>query len=523
LLDLVPGDFGLCLSVRDLRGQHARLLESRWFAAFRASEAGQALFAAPELTRLARQEKELGKVFDVDWPTLRDDILGDELVLAHRPPPPGKADDEQGIVLLRARQPELMARLIQRLNELQRGSGELKSVDSVAYKGRTYHKRNDRGKELFYLLEGPLLAVTGKEAVMHSIIDQLQQPPAEGSLWRQRFRRAGADQAFVALGANPRLLDANLAAKSNEAAFLQALEAIFVVLQPGDEALELRLSVQATPEQLPSWLRAVLLEAPAAAHVWQYFPTEAVVALVGHTNFGEALTTVMEMTPPSKREQLAEAAQRSLGAITGLDFFKDILPNVGPDWGVCVLPARQPQDVPLVLAALAVQPGARTAAVDQALLRALQLVAGLAVLDYNKNHPDAMRQLTVLQDKVEVRYLQCERLFPPGLQPAYALKDGYLLLASAPDAILQFRRAAAPAAKDTPLLRISAHGLAALLRERREQIVARLTQQQRHTSAEAQQNLAKLTEFLDLFDRLELSRRAAAGQADWVLRVYPRK
>lgn len=518
LVDLVPPDFGLCLVVRDLRSQHDRLLKSGWFAALRATALGEAVFSSADVTKLLRTEAELQKVLGVDWATFRDDVLGDEVALAYRP---ASADsEEEGLLLLRARRPELLARLIERLNDIQRANGELRSLVSVKYKDTVYHKRDDRGKQLFYLLDGPLLAVAARESMLPALIDRRQQA-GETSVWRRRFTKAGAERAFVTLAANPRVLHPPQRSSDSLPPYWQALEAIFVILQPA-EAVEIRLNVQASPEQLPSWLRSALLEAPAPSAAWQHFPTDAILTLAGRTNFADTLATVTEMTPPAKRAHLSDAAQRSVGAVTGLDFFKDILPNVGPDWGICILPPSAADPLPLGLIALAVRPGGGAVAVDQALLRSLQLFAGLAVLDYNKNHPDAMRQQTTVQDKIEVRYLESAKLFPPGLQPAYALKDGYLLLASSPQAILRFRAGSAAAPQgDTPLLRLSTRSLAEVLRQRREQVAAKLVHKQHLSAAQAQQQLARFLEVLDLFERVEISGRPATGHADWVLRIYP--
>ena len=43
-----------------------------------------------------------------------------------------------------------------------------------------------------------------------------------------------------------------------------------------------------------------------------------------------------------------------------------------------------------------------------------------------------------LNDKVEIKYLANDKAYPPGLQPAFALKGGYLVLASSPEAIRRF-------------------------------------------------------------------------------------
>jgi len=50
--------------------------------------------------------------------------------------------------------------------------------------------------------------------------------------------------------------------------------------------------------------------------------------------------------------------------------------------------------------------------------------AAIVVGDYNTKNPDKLLQLqSVMQDKVRVKYLRNDKAFPPGFQPAYALKD----------------------------------------------------------------------------------------------------
>jgi hypothetical protein len=525
LIELVPDDFGLCLRVRDLRGQHERLVKSAWYQAFSTSALGHALFEAPELRPLLRAQRMLKAALGVDWATLRDGILGSEVVLAYRPGAPGKADDERGVILLWAPEPKLLGRLVDQLNEVQRKSGALRALESQTYLGKVYQRRNERDKDHFYYLDGALLAVAGKEETIRAIIEKYQRAQPAASPWTARFRRAGADTAFATLCVNPRVLELSparlLKAGRGLPSFWQALEALFITVHPG-AALEVRLSVQADPAQLPLWLRHAFLETSPPSTLWQHFPAQAIATIAARTNFAEALATALEMTPPDKRAPLVEGAQRSLGAITGLDFFTDILPNVGPDWGVCLLPAADPQQLPQLVAALAVRPGTQAVAVDQALFKAVSLVAGLVVLDYNKNHPDALRLETVLQEKVEVRYLQGAKFFPPGVQPAFALKEGFLLFATSPQALEKFRPAATKLAPgEAPLVRLSAPGLANLLRQRRAQIVAKLSQNQHVPPAAAQQSLTNFAEFLELFDRASLSHHAEAGQATWLLRISP--
>lgn len=113
---------------------------------------------------------------------------------------------------------------------------------------------------------------------------------------------------------------------------------------------------------------------------------------------------------------------------------------------------------------------------DRTLLDGLNLFAMLAVFGYNQDHPDKMSLKATVQDQVEVRSLVNDALFPPGLQPSYGVKAGYLLLGSGPEVIRRFP--AAPAVKappvaaqeETPILRGSLREAANFLKDRHEQI-----------------------------------------------------
>lgn len=529
LVRLLPDDFALALVMRDLRGQSRRWEASPWLAAFRKTAPGRALFEAPELSELRKIERELKRTFDVDWPALRDDVFGDEVALAFRPGAPGQSDDE-GLLLIRSRRPELLARLVERLNEVQRKSGELKGLHGLKYQGFSYQRREvagkQRDKDHYYLQRDGLFAVAGREVTLRGVIDRLQKPPAADAGWAAKFHKAGAARAFLTLCVNPAALQPDFVKgpQKNEAArgYWRALDAAFLTLDVGD-AFELRLAVQAQTAKLPAWMRSMFRTTPPPSALWQRFPEQAVVAIASRTNFAESVTAFAEMLPPPQRTQLREGLQRSLGAITGLDVFKDVLPNLGPDWGVCVLPPAAGQTDPQMLAAIAVRPGKESAPVDKALYRALNLFAGLAVLDHNKNQTEPIRLQTIRQGEVEVKYLAGGKTFPPGFQPAYALKDGYLVFASAPEAIARFRPQQTKSALrgETPVVRLAPRTLAHLLGARREQVLRSLTQKQQMTRAQAERTLSNLIEVLGTLERVVVSQRGGAEQVELILRVQP--
>src|SRR6266851_1304220 len=180
LLRYVPEDVAFCLVVQDLRGHSADLASSPFVKSLKDTPIGVGLAASPDLEKLFDADKFLKATLKVDAEKLRDEILGDALVFAYRPGPADKPEAEQGLMLLRARDPKLLAELIDRFNELQRQSGELKELETLTHKDVTYYRRVDGNKaSTYYLLRGPVLAFTSQEAMLREAIDREAKGPAE--------------------------------------------------------------------------------------------------------------------------------------------------------------------------------------------------------------------------------------------------------------------------------------------------------------------------------------------------------
>jgi len=127
------------------------------------------------------------------------------------------------------------------------------------------------------------------------------------------------------------------------------------------------------------------------------------------------------------------------------------------------------------------------------------------------------------QDKVEVKFLAHDQLFLPGLQPAFALKESYLLFASSPDAVRRFAAAGASqradASAEVPLLRLSIRELRRFLHERRDLLSSYAAEMHSLTRQEAADRLGNLIAALEFFDRLELRQGFGSGRATWLLRL----
>src|SRR5712691_7819433 len=196
LLRLVPEDVGFCLVVQDLRTHSAAFLQSPFFR--RLSETGFGPAGAPELAKLADVEKEFKKHLNLDWARLRDDVFGDAVVFAYRPGPPGKPDAEQGLVLVRARDAKLLADLVERLNTLQKSSGDLKEVEEREHQGLKYVRRVEKKQESFYYLKGPVLACSSQEKTLRQAIelDQTASVNEEPPIARQ-MRLLGVERGLA--------------------------------------------------------------------------------------------------------------------------------------------------------------------------------------------------------------------------------------------------------------------------------------------------------------------------------------
>ncbi len=534
LLRLVSDDVGFCLVVQDLRGHVNQLLQSPFVAKWRTSPIGEAVAKAREIQKLEGVEEYFRTHFQIDWTTLRDDIIGDAVVLAYWPGPEGKPDQDQGVALVRAGNAQTLAALMARLNQAQ-AETQVRKHEDVEY---VYWSKGQ--SPTFYYLHGPLLAITQKEEALWRIMDRdrLAPPTAEPAV-TAHLRRLGVENALAALWINPRAFEPEIQRKAAQAngpeafvlktvlTYWQALDgiALYGTLQKAD--LELGMVIQARPERLPAAAQRLLVQEIRPSDLWRYFPENALLAVAGRVDAVAVAELVGSFLPGEVRATVREAIDRGPGAVLGKrDVVGEVLPCVGPDWGFCVLapPATEDVWVPSVLAALRIQPGNKGVRLDQAALQALNTLSIAAVISYNAGHKDLITLQAEMQDKVQVNYLANEKLFLPGFGPAYALKDGYLVVASSPAAIRSFRAAPAPAAgstKEILLLRMALGEVRRYLKDRATALAPFLAEKSQVPADEVRRHLNGLVNALDLLDRLEVCQRAAGAQVALILRIRP--
>jgi hypothetical protein len=538
VLRLVPPDVSFCLVVQDLRGHSEAVLASPFARKLADSSFGKRLVAAPEWQKLAEVNAQLRQNLGITWTELRDDILGDVIVAAYRAGPADKPQDEEGLFLLRARDARRLGELIDRLNDGQQKSGDVTELEPRKHNGQTYYHRVEKKGENYYYLRGPVLVFATRESILRQAIDLDQAAVAGEPPVARELRRLGADKDLAALWINPRAFEAELQRKAEAArggdarvlkslrAYWKAVDGVVFTAAVHQDDVEFGLTLGVKEDQLLPGGRRFFAGAVKPSRLWDRFPDNALFAVAGQVDVVGLVDMVGEFLPEDARKGIRDAVNLQAGPLfLGKDIAKEVLPNLGPDWGLCVLapPAKDKDWFPHVLGALRIQPGATKPPVDQAVLNALNSLTGFAVAGYNKEHPDSPTELKYTeQDSVPVRYFINDKQFPPGLQPAYALKDGYLVLASCPEAIRRFTANAAtlPPGGEVPLLRLSLRDWRRYVTERQEPLAAYSAERNGIPRAEATRRLNNLIDGLEFFDRVELSQRLARpGQIKLALRV----
>ncbi len=509
LLRFVPADVGFCVVVQNLRDTGKALAESPFIEQFRNSKAGKALQEAKEIAKLIDIEKELQKHFKIGWDDLRNDILGDAVVFAYRP---SNKNDEQGLMLIRARNEKALSDLVTRFNEKQKKDGDLTELKELKHKQFVYYARVEKRETTYYHLRGPILVFSGQEKMLQEALDlDLAAPTDAEPTLTKWLNLLGAKKALFAVFINPRAFDHELIAKAESgAAFLKtflvywkALDGVALSLTLDREAT-LAIGVRGRSEDLPAPARKLFTELAKPSDLWRQCPDDALLAIGGRIDLAALMDVFGDFLPAADREKLNTDLSRLLKG-TDKDL-KQVLPFIGPDLALWLMaPADAKHLFPEGLFALRAAVGDKAAP----LLSSLEVWATVAVAISPK--PLALKTGTF--NKSDVKYLESEQL-PLGIRPAFALKHGFLVLAGSPETIGRFS-APAPANSDSsvPLLRISFKAWRGYIEARRDALAEVHAQKEHLKPEEAREHIDSVLSVLEFVDRLEIRHQAGNGHA----------
>src|SRR5205807_1811570 len=121
------------------------------------------------------------------------------------------------LFLLWARDPALLERLIDLVNEGQKKSGELRELEVRTYKNVKYVRRDEKVRPHYYFRDGALLAFSSEEDLIKRVIDRHVAPKPSPPSLAGAFGAWPAERALAVLWVNPRMLDAELELKAKQA------------------------------------------------------------------------------------------------------------------------------------------------------------------------------------------------------------------------------------------------------------------------------------------------------------------
>ena len=355
---------------------------------------------------------------------MADKLLGDAFVLAYRPNPPGKTDQEQGLFLLRARDADTLAGFVERLNRAQKESGDLKEIEDAATRAPLTSAGGEG--ETFYHVNGPVLAYSSQEAMLRQAIERDREAYCRAAVASQ-LRLLGADRRWRACGSTPPSTPRWHTTWSRPRVLTRSCSALPALLEgprrgrPGAGLGEGRAAdphPAGAHRRIAPAAKRLLSEAARPSDVWDRFPKDALLTVAGRLDPGLAAGGVGRLPDEGQRGCAGPALDQTFWPAR----------RARTSWGRCC--CARPRLRPVSAGPGEHGQGPRAAGIagglcvrpdkgaDEAVLSAVDFYARLAAVAYG-NQGKVIGLKSLRQDKTEVKYLARRGAFPPGVQPAY--------------------------------------------------------------------------------------------------------
>lgn len=544
LLRVAPTDAALVVVVQNAREHAKGLAGSPFVEALPRTAVGKKLLQVIDLQQVRDVTSTVLPALGTTPQALIDDVLGDAVAFAYSPAPAGKPSDERAVILIRPGKPEALAKIVERINELQKQSGELKALARREHAGGEYFERQkpEGGEPEFYCFRSGVFAFSANETDIKGVLDRDRSVPKDAPApLVVRMQKLGVADTLAVVLVNPRPLDAEVkakiaAAKPEErrlfARFGQlwdALEFAAVSLSVGTDA-ELALSLRFHQDKVPADVKTWLVGPREPIAAARLIPDNALAGFAGHAKASELLDLAASLAPePAGRPGVKEWVAKTLGVVVVPQKLALVLDSLGPNWAAWAVPPEKDGFLPVVVGAVEVSgEGEKRAVAEKTLLQTVEFGFQTARVAYNSRHADQI-DLEETRDAatgVVIKSLVNEKGFPPGFRPSFALVKGYLVVATSPDAITAFKGPpAGDGAKDgTALLaRFSGTHTRAYLVTHGDKLAKFLGELGAGDESTLRAYATTATEVLELIDTIDLTRRDLENGLKVSVRVKPTK
>ena len=501
------------LVIRDLRGHFQQLTESP-FLEWVEQSAFAKRFAKPKQMAAFRGAIDyLAGQLKTTPRQLLDDILGDAIVFAYQ----SEGDDtkESGVILVHARNMELLSNLVERINQLQRESGELLDIIEAKHGNAVYFIRvkPDQVREYYYI-HGPLFAFSGQQSAIHAVIDR---GTATDSTIYENLKQLGIEESFSVLWFNPRQFDQQFAQAIDQSKeqndrnaqlqfqkIWQATSGLALTLDFG-LGIDAQLVAQVNESELPAEWRALLFPAERGHSLWATVPEDAILAIGGRINLPDLLAALRSISSDADRKQLDETIRRDFGAIVGKSKLDPLLAGIGPSWLLWVAPPVGTNWVPTAQASVELQ-GSDTEMVERSLKQSIDFGLQLLRVQHNRDHDIQIDIDSTRINDVLVQYLDTS-LFPNGFRPGYAFIAHHLVISSNSETVAAFEPSATNLTTDC-VIRFSPEYLRQYLVKHDKLLSNMIAKAEGREAATVQQELEDISIVLELFRTVEVSYKA---------------
>lgn len=360
LVRLVPTDATVVVSVEGLRDHIQTIRGSRLVAGLRQLPAVRTWLESDKHQSLKRSLAEVEKVLHVSLAELRDGLLGDAVVLALRmdsqaPIDPARA---RGLLLLRARDPALLERLIASLNAAQKQGGELERVGDHMRDGTTYHVReflasSSRPPEWYVSYPDGTFAFSNSEDILQGVIDRKSARGTSGpgtgrnlglgdSPRHAAVRRRLGDHSLAQVYIDPRAVERLLAlappamrpldarVMSLLKRHLAAVDYAGAALVWGPEAIVVHAVETLEPSRVDNWLRRWAGDTRICRPELRRVPSSTLALAAAHVDLFALRELVYHVVPEPDHPRLRNIEVALSGLLLGQQLTSKILPALGP-------------------------------------------------------------------------------------------------------------------------------------------------------------------------------------------------
>ncbi|HEV3122217.1 MAG TPA: DUF3352 domain-containing protein [Isosphaeraceae bacterium] len=469
LLRLVPPEAGATLAIEDLRTQAPRFWASPLSAGLMELAPVRRLLDSPPLVHFDKTCGEIERALGRPRTAIRDQLLGEAVVLALHLSPGEDPARASGLLLLRFADRALVDRFIKQINAAQTRDGTLVEVQQRVHRNQSYSvrifKEGTKPEEYFAILPGRILAWSSSETAIQRVFDRVLGQPglAQEPLFR-KVRDQMPQAAVASLFVNPRFLDRALAAnaktgKPDDERLGVLLGRNLGAVQYAGLAVEWRDGFVVHLEEAidPSKLDAPLLrwakQPGSTASLVGRVPSSALALAAGHIDLSAVYDEVLSLVSPAERDRFDNTLLVLKGLLQGKDLATEVLPYVGPG-AVAYFDAPEedsgsPARVPLVLA-VSLAGSAEREGVTAALDNALRTFLAMHALD-----PNQRENQRHVETRVEAG-VRVTTLLGAGRHLSYAIDRSLLVIGTSPRAVASFVAAAGQSGSNTRFERMRA-------------------------------------------------------------------